>query len=61
MEKLIEKEIIKQAGKILNKRLKGYHVLSSDNINLNITNGIKNYSTILDKNNNITIISLLGD
>lgn len=59
MNHIIEKDIIKQAEKILNKKLKGYHILTTDGINLNITNGINNYSTILDKDKNITYITLL--
>ena len=37
------------------------NILTSDNININITNGIKNYSAILDENKNIIDINLLGN
>lgn len=56
----MKNEIIKKVEKILNKRLKNYHVLTNDGINLNITNGIKNYSVVLDSDKNIKSIYLLG-
>lgn len=59
MEESVKKEIMKQAQKILNKRLKDYHILTKDNININITNGIKNYSAIIGENGKIEYIMSL--
>lgn len=57
----MKNEIIKKVEKILNKKLRNYHVLTKDGINLNITNGIRNYSIVIDKEKNIKSIFLLGD
>lgn len=57
----MKNEIIKKVEKILNKKLRNYHVLTKDGINLNITNGIRNYSIVIDEEKNIKSIFLLGD